>query len=76
MLYILLGGLILKKAKKILAVLGIILLAGLYISTLVFALMDSDLSFQLLQISIFCTIAVPVLLYVCNMLYKLLHKDE
>lgn len=65
-----------KKVKKILAILGIVLLAGLYVSTLVFALMDGELSFRLLQISIFCTIAVPVLLYVCNMLYKLLHKDE
>ncbi len=65
-----------KKAKKVLAIFGIVLLAGLYVSTLVFALMDSELSFQLLQISIFCTIAVPVFLYVCNMLYKLLHKDE
>ncbi len=64
-----------KKAKKVLAILGIIVLAGLYISTLVFALMDSELSFQLLQISIFFTIAFPVILYVCNMLYKLLHKD-
>ncbi len=64
-----------KKAKKVLAILLIILLVGLYISTLVFALMDSELSFQLLQISIFSTIAVPVILYVCNMLYKLLHKD-
>ena len=64
-----------KKAKKILAVLVIILLVGLYISTLVFALMDSELSFRLLQISIFSTVAVPVILYVCNMLYKLLHKD-
>lgn len=64
-----------KKLKKILAVLVIILLVGLYISTLVFALMDSELSFRLLQISIFSTIAVPVILYVCNMLYKLLHKD-
>lgn len=64
-----------KKAKKIFAIIGIILLAGLYISTLVFALMDSELGFKLLQICIFSTIAVPVILYVCNMLYKLLHKD-
>lgn len=64
-----------KKAKKVLAIFVSILLIVLYISTLVFALMDSELSFQLLQISIFSTIAVPVILYVCNMLYKLLHKD-
>lgn len=64
-----------KKAKKIFAIIGIILLAGLYICTLIFALMDSELSFKLLQICLFSTIAVPVILYLCNMLYKLLHKD-
>lgn len=65
-----------KNKKKIIAVLGIIVLIGLYLSTLIFAFMDSTLSFQLLQISIFCTIAIPILLYICNMLYKLLNKDE
>ena len=64
-----------KKAKKIMAVLGIIILAGLYISTLVFALMDSEYSMKLLQVSIYLTITFPVILYGIVLIYKLLHKD-
>lgn len=64
-----------KKAKKIMAVLGIIILAGLYISTLVFALMDSEYSMKLLQASIYLTITFPVILYGIVLIYKLLHKD-
>lgn len=64
-----------KNKKKIIAILGIIVLVGLYASTLIFAFLDSELSFQLLQVSIFCSVAIPILVYVCNMLYKLLNKD-
>ncbi len=64
-----------KNKKKIIAILGIIALVGLYLCTLIFAFLDSELSFQLLQVSIFCSVAIPILLYVCNMLYKILNKD-
>ena len=50
-------------ARRIVALIGIILLLGLYASTLVFALMDSPNAKGLLMGAIFCTIAVPVLLY-------------
>ncbi len=49
--------------RRIIAVIGIILLAGLYVSTLVFALMDSPGAKDMLMASIYCTIAVPVLLF-------------
>ena len=35
--------------KRILAIIGIILLAGLYLSTLIFALIDSPLAFTLFK---------------------------
>lgn len=65
-----------KKTKKLIAILGIILLVGLYLSSLVFAFMDNALGFRLLLVSIFCTVAFPALLYICNMLYKLLSKEK
>ena len=52
-----------KNMRRILAVLGIILLVGIYASTLVFALMKNPIADRLLMASIFCTVAVPVLLY-------------
>lgn len=52
-----------NKLRRILAWIGIILLLGMYASVLVFALMDNPLARGLLMGSIFCTIAVPVILY-------------
>ena len=65
-----------KKIRKILAILGIVVLAGLYLSTLVFALMDSEKSLQMLQGSLYLTITFPVVLYGIQLIYKLLHKNQ
>ena len=65
-----------KKTKKILAIIGIIFMAGLYLSSLIFALIGSELSFKLLQVSLYATVIIPILIYVYTLLYKLLHKDE
>lgn len=51
------------RKNRILALAGIILLLAMYGSTMVFALMKSPAAKGLLMGSIFCTIAVPVLLY-------------
>ena len=52
-----------KKAKRILALTGAILLVCLYAATLVFALMDSPAASGLLKAAVAATILVPVLLY-------------
>ena len=57
-------------ARRIVALIGIILLLALYASTLVFALMDSPNAKGLLMGAIFCTIAVPVLLYAMTIVAK------
>ena len=59
-------------ARRIVALIGIILLIGLYGSTLVFALMDSPAAKGLLMGAIFCTIAVPVLLYAMTIAARVL----
>lgn len=64
-----------KKAKRILALAGVILLLGMYGSTMVFALMKSPLAKGLLMGSVFCTIAVPVLLYAMTLIARQL-KDK
>lgn len=68
-------GFIMNKVKRILAVIGVIFLAGLYISTLVFALLDSPAAAGLLRASVAATILVPVLLYAYIMIARLL-KDR
>ena len=64
-----------KKVKKFLALLGAVLLAALYISTLVFALSDSPVFSDLLKISVAATILIPVLLYACILAARLNHRD-
>ncbi len=61
-----------KKVKQILAVLGIVLLVGLYLSTLVFAIIGSSDAMNLFKASIFATVVVPVLIWAYSMVYRLL----
>ena len=52
-----------KKKTRILALAGIVLLLAMYASTMIFALMDSPMARGLFMGSLFCTVAVPVILY-------------
>ena len=52
-----------KKSKRIMALIGAILLVLLYVSTLIFAFIDSVVSQKLLMAAIAATILLPVLLY-------------
>ena len=63
-----------KKIKRILALIGVVLLVCLYGSTLVFALMDSPAADGLLRASIAATILIPVLLYAYILIARLLKK--
>ena len=47
---------------------GVVLLAALYISTLVLALMGSENTMKLLIVAVFCTIAVPVMIHLFLMM--------
>ena len=64
-----------KKGKRILAIIGVILLVGMYASTLLFAFIDTSQSKGLLKASIGCTILVPVMIYAYTLVYKLV-KDK
>ena len=61
-----------KKIKRILAVVGVILLVGLYLSTLVFALIGSPDAMNWFKASIVATVIVPALLWAYTMIYRLL----
>ena len=56
------GGLDLKKIKRILAILGAIILAGLYISTIVCALSSNENYMDMLMASVYATVIIPVLI--------------
>lgn len=63
-----------KKTKQILAVIGIILLAGLYLTTLILAVLGKEF-FQLFMASMISTIMIPVLIWAYTFVYKLLKKN-
>ncbi len=62
------------KLKRILAVLGIAVLAGMYLLSLIFALIDHPLKSSLLLTSLYATIVVPVFLYVFLFITRLLRE--
>ena len=64
-----------KKTKRILALIGVILLVGMYLSTLIFALIKNENASNMLMASIVCTVIVPVLLYAYTLMYRVL-KDR
>ena len=64
------------KIKRILALIMIIVLIAMYVSTIVFALSDSPNADAWFKASIFCTVVIPVLLYGYGVIYKYVIKKE
>lgn len=63
-----------KKTQKIFAMIGIICLVLLYLSTLIFAFIDTTTSQVFLKTSIGASIFFPVMFYVMTIIYKLNKK--
>ena len=64
-----------KKGKRILAMAGVIILIGLYVSTLVCAIMGSENTMNLLMSSVYATVVLPVLIWAYQFIYKLIKKS-
>lgn len=64
----------LKKLKRILALTGAILLAGMYLITLVLVFTDSTASKDWLKASLVCTVVIPCFLYAYILVYRYLKK--
>ncbi|MCI8400578.1 MAG: hypothetical protein HFI38_00500 [Lachnospiraceae bacterium] len=62
--------------KRILAVLGLVLLAGMYLLSLLFALIDHPLKSSLMTASLYCTAVIPVFLYVFLFVTRLIRKNK
>lgn len=63
-----------KKIKQVLAIIGVILLVALYLTTLVFAITDNSGTMDLFFASIVATILIPVLLWAYTFIYHLIKK--
>lgn len=64
-----------KKVKQVLALAGVVILVGLYASTLICALSASEYFMDLVMASVYATVVIPVLLWAYSFLYKLIKKD-
>ncbi|MCC8106154.1 MAG: hypothetical protein LIO99_09160 [Clostridiales bacterium] len=65
-----------KKIKRIAAMIGVILLVGMYVATLVLALSSSPQAQNLLMASIVCTVVVPVLIYAMELVARVLGPSD
>ena len=52
-----------KKVKQILAIIGIVFLVLLYLSTLICAIIDRTETMRLFQASVMATVIIPMLLW-------------
>ncbi len=63
-----------KKTKQIAAAAGVILLAGLYVLTLIFALIDSPWALKCFKVSVGMTILIPVLLWIYLTMFRYIRQ--
>ena len=63
-----------KKIKQLIAFLGVILLVGMYCTTIVMAILSSKYFFDFLMASIYATVVIPVLLWIYTFIYQQLKK--
>ncbi len=60
--------------KKIIAIVGIVILCGLYIVTLIAAIFTSPQTPQLFKACVYATVVVPVMFYAYLLMYRILKK--
>ena len=65
-----------KKTKQILALIGVVILIGLYVSTLVCALSSNENFMNMLMASICATVIIPALIWAYTFIYRLVRKDS
>ena len=62
--------------KRILAIVGVVLLLAMYIVTFILAMMKSPATDNLFKAAVFCTLTVPVILYGYQLIYKYLKNRD
>ena len=65
-----------NKAKRIGAIIGLILLVGIYIIAFIASLCNSQFTHQLFLASFYSTFIIPVMIYAYMMLLKLANRKK
>lgn len=64
-----------KKLKRVLAMLGVIFILGMYALTIYAAFFKKNLTDTFLLTSVVMTLMVPLMVYVAKLIYNLFHRD-
>ena len=65
-----------EKIRQILAIIGIIILVGMYVATIICALSANENFMSMLFASIYASMVIPVLIWACTFILKLIKKDD
>jgi len=65
-----------KKIKQVMAIIGLIVIVGMFVVTIVLALSKNPNTRGWFMASIIVLVVVPVMMYVCSWLYKLIKKQK
>ena len=65
-----------KKAKRIAALIGVILMVSLVLLTVISAFVATEYSYGLFMASIFSTIVIPIMIQMYIMIYRMVHKKK
>ncbi len=63
-----------KKLKRVLALVGVLMLLALYISTIFFAITDNSQTLDMFKAAVLATIVIPILLWSYTCVYKYVKK--
>jgi len=64
-----------KRTRQIMAIAGIVILVGLYVVTLILAIVNNEYTTRWFTAAIVATVVIPVLIYVYQWIYKSLKKS-
>lgn len=64
-----------KTTQKVLAIIAICLLVGLYLTTLITALIGSPAAIELFKVCVVGTITIPILLWIFISIFKRVKSD-
>lgn len=65
-----------EKAKRIMALIGVIIIIGMYLTTFVMAIIVKSLPFKMFVGCFVVTILVPVILYIMMWIYGVFYKKD
>ena len=65
-----------QKGKRILALIGAVLLIALFAATLILAMLGSSYTFDVLMVSIVACALIPTMIFVYQRIFKLMKRNR